>query len=283
MFYTDTIKFNGGGIYNCAADWSWRVTGMRDYDLWLVLGGKGLLETQDKSYDLIGGDCFVISPGSNLKAGHSPENPLRVVAIHFDRLASHAEIALHPVTLPKFHRRLADFKFIEQLMVRAVHAGGSGGDKNSAALWTSAALYELESLDRAMSASCPSIHETAIERICSRISADPAGRHNIRRLAASAGMCPDHFGRVFRSIKGVSPREFIIGKRIDSAKVMLIESSHPIGRVAELCGYDSIYYFSRHFKTHVGVPPIQYRSNTSQDFPEVNPGRQLAGFAGHNV
>ena len=54
------------------------------------------------------------------------------------------------------------------------------------------------------------------------------------------------------------PRQWIVAQRIQQASHLLIDSDLPINRIAELYGYDSLYFFSRQFKQVTGLSPRAY-------------------------
>jgi AraC-like DNA-binding protein len=83
----------------------------------------------------------------------------------------------------------------------------------------------------------------------------------IEELAAELYITPEHFSRVFRGLHGISPRAFVTRTRIEAAQSLLMNSGHSIGRVSELLGYESPFYFSRQFKAHLGVSPSEFRKD----------------------
>lgn len=67
---------------------------------------------------------------------------------------------------------------------------------------------------------------------------------------------------VFKETMGVSPRKYILQRRIDQAKELLLNSDNSISEIAYKCGFKSPLYFSRLFKQYVGTPPKSYKNNT---------------------
>ncbi|MBB6633089.1 AraC family transcriptional regulator [Cohnella thailandensis] len=65
--------------------------------------------------------------------------------------------------------------------------------------------------------------------------------------------------RLFKAHYGISPMEYLIRLRMEKAKELLLRTSAPIADIAEAVGYPDAYHFSRYFKKHSGVPPLQYR------------------------
>lgn len=65
--------------------------------------------------------------------------------------------------------------------------------------------------------------------------------------------------RLFKKEVGETPIEYRTTLRIQRAKDLLGDEECRIGDVADILGFESIYYFSRAFKKRVGVSPSEYR------------------------
>lgn len=258
------VQRAGIGHYYCSPDWTWKVAGHRNYDLWLVAAGRGFLITEANEYTLQRGDCFLIPPAFPLFAGHDPQHPLEVFAAHFDIEFPSTDFENLP-----FHAAMRDPAFQEGLLGRLV-ADAQKGQLESANLWLKAALEEYATSARLPpnAETGPSWHFSIIANICETILKAPEHPWRVRQLAAQAHLSPDHFSRVFTQEQGISPQSFILTARLEKAKTLLIGSSHPIGRVAELAGYESLYYFSRHFKNRTGLSPSRYRQKWLSSSPK---------------
>jgi AraC family transcriptional regulator len=78
-------------------------------------------------------------------------------------------------------------------------------------------------------------------------------------IAASAGLSPYHFGRVFRVATGVPPHRFLTRMRIDVARRRLADSDLSVTEVAQLCGFSSASQFSTAFRRETGMAPRTFR------------------------
>ena len=81
---------------------------------------------------------------------------------------------------------------------------------------------------------------------------------NISYLASLCGISEVYFRKLFLNSFGVSPKEYIIQKRIDYAKILLKSGSFSVSEIATLCGYTEPCHFSREFTKRVEIPPSQY-------------------------
>jgi len=82
-------------------------------------------------------------------------------------------------------------------------------------------------------------------------------------LAAASGMLhasPAHLVRCFRRAYGIAPHRYVVGRRIDAARQMLLGGA-PLARVAADTGFHDQAHLTRHFRRHVGVTPGRYAAS----------------------
>lgn len=84
---------------------------------------------------------------------------------------------------------------------------------------------------------------------------------DIKSLAKTANLSPEHFSRKFKSAFSVAPKRYILQKRIALAKQKLLVSDDSIETIGEYCGFCDIFHFSRIFKQETGVSPSLFRKN----------------------
>ena len=77
-------------------------------------------------------------------------------------------------------------------------------------------------------------------------------------LAAMCEISEVYFRRLFLNAFGISPKEYIIQKRIEYAKDLLLSGDFSVLEVSKMCGYTEPCHFSREFSKRVGASPNQY-------------------------
>ena len=87
--------------------------------------------------------------------------------------------------------------------------------------------------------------------------ADP--RFDYNAMCLCSGLSYSYFKELFINRYGMSPVKYVTNLRIEKAKELLITGYYTVTEVSELCGFDSVYYFSKVFKNIVGISPKQYR------------------------
>ncbi len=63
----------------------------------------------------------------------------------------------------------------------------------------------------------------------------------------------------FKKHYGKTPMKYITDLRISKAKELLLNTTASVAQVAEMCGYENVYYFSNTFKKETGISPLKFR------------------------
>lgn len=87
--------------------------------------------------------------------------------------------------------------------------------------------------------------------------ADPC---SVEKLSELCHLSQTHFRRLFLSIMGTTPLQYVIQIRIRQACILLNTTSDPITGIAQAVGINSISSFNRNFLHIMGVSPQKYRS-----------------------
>ena len=106
-------------------------------------------------------------------------------------------------------------------------------------------------------------HEKIVERARRMVDwslehPDPAARLTLESVAASLGVSAGHLSRCFSRIMGVSFRRYMVRKRLERARRLLLDPMYNVSQVAEACGYPSTAYFVRAFRKAMGCTPGEY-------------------------
>lgn len=84
---------------------------------------------------------------------------------------------------------------------------------------------------------------------------------NLEGLSKMAYMNKFHLIAEFKQAYRVTPIEYLILKRIEITKNLLISTNHSMEEISSIVGFNSQSYFNQVFKKKVGLTPSQFRKN----------------------
>lgn len=87
---------------------------------------------------------------------------------------------------------------------------------------------------------------------------------SLAEIARHVHVSPFHFHRVFSRQVGVSPKQYLQMKQMQSARWMLRSRRTPISRIARETGFSSHGHFTATFGRVVGVSPTDYRARAGR-------------------
>ena len=83
---------------------------------------------------------------------------------------------------------------------------------------------------------------------------------SIEEIAQLCHMSATYFRKLFKEYSGISPAQFRIQKKLETAKSLLSTSDMTISEISDYLGFESVAYFSKLFKKYEKISPSQYRN-----------------------
>jgi len=114
-------------------------------------------------------------------------------------------------------------------------------------------------IKRAIKENVPQDRKQALVSQAMNIIEEKEGNLSIDEVAGQLFVSKDYLRHLFKNYMGQSPMKTILSVRIDHAKKMLMNPELTIGEIAEQCGFEDPYYFSRLFKSYTGQSPSAFR------------------------
>lgn len=91
---------------------------------------------------------------------------------------------------------------------------------------------------------------------------------SVAEHAARHGMTPVALRTAVRRGAGCSPKDYLLGVRLDRAKELLAATELPVAAIARRVGYEDPAYFSRLFTRRVGTAPAHFRLQQGRTVPD---------------
>lgn len=82
-----------------------------------------------------------------------------------------------------------------------------------------------------------------------------------KRPSEACGISYTYFKKLFIERFGVPPIRYVIEKRLERSKELLLTKIYTVSEVARMCGFESIYYFSKKFKEKYQCTPTAYKNS----------------------
>lgn len=96
------------------------------------------------------------------------------------------------------------------------------------------------------------------------------GELRLSTLANECGLSVSHFARAFKISFGVPVHRYLISRRLESAKTLLLHSSSQLADIALQVGFSDQATFTRAFAALVGEAPGRWRrENAHRPFPQL--------------
>jgi AraC family transcriptional regulator len=93
---------------------------------------------------------------------------------------------------------------------------------------------------------------------------------SLSRIAALAGVSPSHFKILFRESAGVPVHQYVIQRRIERAKDLLMQDKLSIAEIALATGFAHQSHMARHMRRSVGLSPRAMK-RLFADTPSIQP------------
>ena len=104
-----------------------------------------------------------------------------------------------------------------------------------------------------------------LKRVVDYIQANYASPISLEELAKVAIVSKSTLINAFKLAYDTTPIKFINRVRLDKAKALLLNTDSSISEISEMVGFQSLHYFSRYFKSHEDLSPIEYRQRYSKN------------------
>ena len=103
------------------------------------------------------------------------------------------------------------------------------------------------------------LSDKALKRVLDYISDNLSGDLTLTKLAEVGGFNSSYLSRLFKQNMRVSISDYVYEKRIELSKQLLVKTNQKIQDIGIRSGYPSAQSFTRAFRNHEGITPVEYR------------------------
>jgi AraC-like DNA-binding protein len=243
----------------------WKLDDTRkNHNLTLIYGGRAEFTCGGVTKEATAGDLIYFKPGDHRKARTFADAPIQCFAVDFTYLCplyqnDKWELAAPPLPL-SFYQRLNDDYLYDRLMdlfgllTKTILSNLNQSPNKARAIFTEILTLLFQFVER-NSYSYSSIRK--VEALIGYMGERYQENISLAQLAHRAGISESYLGRIFKSVTGKTPIDYLIDIRISKAKNLLLDG-FTVTETSRLVGFNDIYYFSRAFKKSEGISPTAF-------------------------
>jgi AraC family transcriptional regulator len=231
----------------------------------LVTAGTFRYRTNTGEGLLYPGALLLGNAGACYECGHEHSRGDRCMALHIDR-ELFAEIASGSSGSNRCEFRAAMLPAVSDLASISVSLQQASSLESQLAL-EETVLSAVGTVVRAVGTNHtpprrpPPAATRRLAAVFEYIDAQLGGDLNLTELSALVAMSKYHFLRTFKHASGMTPHQYILGRRLRAAAAALRTTEKPVARVALDQGFGDLSTFNHSFRRVMGVTPTAYRSS----------------------
>jgi AraC family transcriptional regulator len=216
-----------------------------------------------RQYTGAGPKLFFCPAGATMRVASGPMRWVQAVEEPTAWLSCTAEFLTHALE-PR-----ADFEdpLIVQIMLALADVEGGPADRLMAAALSTALSLRLsnrlgKTIER-LPGAARGLSRGQLHRVCEHIEANLDGELTLAGLSAVARLSQWHFSRAFKSAVGIGVHAYVARRRIERAKVLLVQADLSIAEAASAVGFQSAASFTTCFRRLAGITPGGFRRGAS--------------------
>lgn len=233
--------------------WRSEITGNRDKPIYVnSRHSDALVYILDGSctYYFNDGRSFTVTTGDILYLAKSDVYRMNVNVDRHRYIYTDFEFDSEEIRKSDYYTSVAS---AENLFVKLLSSHKSGFAECMASIYT---IYaEILFREKGRGQSRPEL--TAILEYIEKSFTDPSV--SVEMLADKMSVSGVYFRKLFKEKTGMSPSQYIISKRVEHSKKLLVHSFMTLEKCAFESGFSSLQYFCRAFKKVTGITPGEYR------------------------
>lgn len=221
-----------------------------------ILSGQGTVITDQTEFTAEEGDIYILHAGSNHTYFSDRKNPWTKVWFN-----AGGPLLGHLMEVYKlggvFHLKGVDLRELFYDILSAVQAT----NESTGEIIRKVSLLLHEILLRIHAETKQKEHTYSKEalKLKSYLDRHMEDRIRLTDLGSLIYRSPAQVIRIFKKEFNTTPYEYLLEKRIETAKLMLLNTNIMVKEIALRLRFSEEHYFSNYFKTRTGASPLEYR------------------------
>ena len=232
-------------------------------ELFYIIGGKGQFLIEDTSYPVGVNNLVIINPNVPHTEDSLNAQPLEYIVLGIEGV----ELAITGSSDSQFcildHFESVEISSCLRNILREMELKNTGYEDICQAYMEILIIRLMRSTSLAMQTEPPITSGNrqcaAVRRYIDLHFKEPL---TLDQLSEEAHMNKYYLSHAFKREYGISPINYMISRRIEESKYLLMETDLSMSQIAQLLGFSSLSYFSQVFRRSQGVSPLEYRQST---------------------
>ncbi len=113
--------------------------------------------------------------------------------------------------------------------------------------------------------------EKIIQKACCLVRENIEKDIDFKQYAEENNIAYSYFRRMFKMYTGLPPAQYHLDLKIIRSKELLLSTDKIIKEISNEVGFDSLFYFSRVFKSKSGISPTAFRTTAQNNIDHKTP------------
>ncbi len=237
-----------------------REDGYPNHQIIYCVRGSGVLKVGFEEYTITAGDGFYLPPG----VAHEYYPTEEIWETHWityeGREIPNMMEYLKLVKPRVFH--IHDLNSLDAIFKKMLHLMRTnyyyGGQQCSVHLYQF--FIEFNRVVNMQNGSQDSAKLNQLKPVIDYINSNYRKDITLTELSEIIGLSPQYLCRLFKECLNLRPFEYLARKRIQQAKLLLLEDKRTVNEIANEVGYNDCSYFCAVFKRHEMLSPAEFRN-----------------------
>ncbi|MBQ6517304.1 MAG: AraC family transcriptional regulator [Anaerolineaceae bacterium] len=236
------------------------------YVMYYVNEGKGSITVRNAAKKIEAGQGFVVFPGVETRIQSHYKETMNVTWVAFsgylvDRYLSRANLSVYEPVFTDDETGEGK-KFFSALLDASLHFPNRYCKIMSQLYGLIGFLIDIAGPMPKQDTTTPEFY---LMRALDFIDRNYHESISVADIAANIGVSRKTLNNVFSTLTGFSPKDYLIYYRISKAVDLLRDQNLSIEMISDSVGYNDQFYFSKQFKSNVGLTPSECRKKINTE------------------
>lgn len=266
-FYIDEIeeypfRIEMTGISYCDGTYKIERKNSNMYCFEYILKGQGTVIINDEIYTPTEGDVYILQKGSNHKYSSDKDNPW--IKIWFNIQGNLIDQLMQVYKLNKIH--YIPNLDLKELFLKFISNSQSLTDSTEEIFSKGAIIFHeiLLKIHKRIKV-FKEVHNPLALTLKEYLDKNITNNIRLKELSNLIFKSTSQTIRIFKKEFGITPYDYLLINRIETAKLMVLNTNMQINEIAFKLNFTDEHYFSNYFKTKVGLSPLRFRENAYRD------------------